>query len=147
VRNELLSAINHLVVIVPFRDRATARRDYFLERALRGVPVAAFEREVVEDVAVADGAVPGWFAGGRGAEGWVQLGWGWGGEGEGREGSHEGEEEGEEHCCCVFAALVEGRWWWWWMGLGSDEEERETDVRVSFGMVEIDGVRLSRSLN
>ena len=50
---------------------------------------------------MADGAVPGWFAGGRGAEGWVQLGWSGGGEGEG-EGSHEGEEDGGESIVAAF---------------------------------------------
>lgn len=102
MRNEFLPTI----LIEPVRDGTAARRDRGLELALVSVPVAALEREVVKDVAVPDGAVPGWFFRARGAEGWVHFAGGGRGEGE---GAQEGEEEGEGLHFCLLCVLREGR--------------------------------------
>lgn len=63
------------VLIKPIRNGTAARRDRGLELVVGSVPVAALERVVVEDDALPDGAVPGWFPRARWAERWVHFAW------------------------------------------------------------------------
>lgn len=129
MRNELLHTVLDFLFVEPVRNRAASGGKHCPQPVLRGVPVAAFEGEVVEDDAVSDCAVPGWIARGRWAESWVRLAWGGRGEGE-AEGSCEGDEElGGEHSRCQFVVWEESD------GclrseLGDEEEGNEVGVPV-----------------